>query len=197
MRLKRFNEEFEWDEILNNNREESELDKWSSLEKDLMGVVEKYKGQFGSDSYAVIDAVYQVMDGMFQKKESKEEKELEIGFDVKSLENEKDEEPSIKTSTEDQEKTEKEFKKQLNKIEKFESFITISIVNDNDYDVEGHEEESEEVGCGCCSDCNGQEDCECCSDCSCGQMEQQPIEQQPMEPKVMNILDFINSITNK
>ena len=88
---------------------------------------------------------------------------------------------------------------EANKIEKFESFITISIVNDedeieNDYDVEGHEEEeSEEVGCGCCSDCNGQEDCDCCSDCSCGQMEQQPMEQ----PKVMNILDFINSIANK
>ena len=69
MRLKRFREEFEWDEILKNNREESELDKWSLLEKDLMNVVEKYKGQFGSDSYGVIDAVYQVMDGMFQKKE--------------------------------------------------------------------------------------------------------------------------------
>lgn len=122
MRLKRFNEEFEWDEILNNNREESELDKWSSLEKDLMGVVEKYKGQFGSDSYAVIDAVYQVMDGMFQKKESKEEKELEVGFDVKSLENEKDEKPSIKTSVDDQEKTEKEFKKEIDKVVNFESF---------------------------------------------------------------------------
>ena len=62
----------------------------------------------------------------------------------------------------------------------------------------GHEEESEEVGCGCCDECSGQSDCECCSDCSCGQMEQQPMGQQPMgQPKVMNILDFINSITNK
>ena len=127
------------------------------------------------------------------KKEKKEEQD--ILFNAKSLEKNKEDKTPFKTSTEDQEKTEKEFKKQLNKIEKFESFITISIVNDedeieNDYDVEGHEEEeSEEVGCGCCSDCNGQEDCDCCSDCSCGQMEQQPMEQ----PKVMNLSDFMNS----
>ena len=132
-----------------------------------------------------------------EKKEKQEEQDI-LG-NAKSLEKNKEDKTPFKTSTEDQEKTEKEFKKQLNKIEKFESFITISIVNDedeieNDYDVEGHEEEeSEEVGCGCCSDCNGQEDCDCCSDCSCGQMEQQPMEQ----PKVMNILDFINSIANK
>ena len=120
MKLKRFNEEFEWDEILNNR--EGELDKWSSLEKDLMDVVEKHKGQFGSDSYAVIDAVYQVMDGMFQKKESKEEKELEVGFDVKSLEINKDEKPSFKTSVDDQEKIEKEFKKEIDKVVDFKSF---------------------------------------------------------------------------
>ena len=143
----------------------------------------------------------------FNEKKEKQE-EQDILFNAKSLEKNKEDKTSFKTSTEDQEKTEKEFKKQLNKIEKFESFITISIVNDEDeiengYDVEGHEEEeSEEVGCGCCSDCNGQEDYDCCSDCSCGQMEQQPMEQQPMEqpmeqPKVMNILDFINSITNQ
>ena len=121
MKLKRFNEEFEWDGILKNNRE-GELDKWSSLEKDLMDVVEKHKGQFGSDSYGVIDAVYQVMDGMFQKKESKEEKELEVGFDVKSLEINKDEKPSFKTSVDDQEKIEKEFKKEIDKVVDFKSF---------------------------------------------------------------------------
>ena len=129
----------------------------------------------------------------FNEKKEKQE-EQDILFNAKSLEKNKEDKTSFKTSTEDQEKTEKEFKKQLNKIEKFESFITISIVNDedeieNDYDVESHEEESEEVGCGCCSDCNGQEDCECCSDCSCGQMEEQPMEQ----PNVMNLSDFMNS----
>jgi hypothetical protein len=45
-------------------------------------------------------------------------------------------------------------------------------------------------GCGCCDECTGQSDCECCEQCSCGQMEEQPMEQ----PKVMNITDFISSI---
>lgn len=129
----------------------------------------------------------------FNEKKEKQE-EQDILFNAKSLEKNKEDKTSFKTSTEDQEKTEKEFKKQLNKIEKFESFITISIVNDedeieNDYDVESHEEESEEVGCGCCDECSGKSDCECCSDCSCGQMEEQPMEQ----PNVMNLSDFMNS----
>lgn len=65
--LKRFNEEFNWDEVLKNNRKEG-VDKWSSLEKDLMDIAEKYEGQFGVDSYGVVDAMYQVLDNMFQKK---------------------------------------------------------------------------------------------------------------------------------
>jgi hypothetical protein len=67
-RIKRFNEEFEWDEVLKNNRKPEELDKWSELEKDMMAIVDKYGGQFGVDSYGVVDAMYQVLDGMFQKK---------------------------------------------------------------------------------------------------------------------------------
>ena len=66
--LKRFNEEFDWDEVLKNNRKPEEMDKWSLLEKDMMELVEKYEGQFGVDSYGVADAMYQVLDGMFQKK---------------------------------------------------------------------------------------------------------------------------------
>lgn len=66
--LKRFNEEFDWDEVLKNNRKPEDLDKWSNLEKDMMEIVEKYEGQFGVDSYGVVDAIYQVLDGMFQKK---------------------------------------------------------------------------------------------------------------------------------
>jgi len=137
------------------------------------------------------------------KKEDKVE-DQKVLFNAEVLVD-KDEKPSFTTDVEDQEKVKKEFDK-LRKVKSFESFIDVDIHIDNideveienEYDTEGHEEESEEVGCGCCSDCNGQEDCECCSDCSCGQMEQQPMEQQPMEqPKVMNILDFINSITNK
>lgn len=65
--LKKFNEEFDWDEVLKNNRTE-EKDKWSSLEKDMMQIADKYTGQFGVDSYGVIDAMYQVLDNMFQKK---------------------------------------------------------------------------------------------------------------------------------
>jgi hypothetical protein len=42
--------------------------KWSELEKDLSEVVDKYEGKFGPDSYGVVDAMYQVLDGMFQKK---------------------------------------------------------------------------------------------------------------------------------
>jgi hypothetical protein len=66
--LKRFNEEFDWDEVLKNNRKPEDLDKWSNLEKDMMEIVEKYEGQFGVDSYGVVDAIYQVLDVMFQKK---------------------------------------------------------------------------------------------------------------------------------
>lgn len=65
--IKKFNEEFDWDEVLKNNRKEG-VDKWSSLEKDLMDIAEKYEGQFGVDSYGVVDAMYQVLDNMFQKK---------------------------------------------------------------------------------------------------------------------------------
>jgi hypothetical protein len=53
-------------------------------------------------------------------------------FNAKSLEKDKDEKPSFKTSTDDQEKVEKEFKKELNKIEKFESFAIIITNNDDD-----------------------------------------------------------------
>ena len=62
------NEEFDWNEILKDNRKPEEVDKWSELEKDLSEVVNKYEGKFGPDSYGVVDAMYQVLDGMFQKK---------------------------------------------------------------------------------------------------------------------------------
>ena len=65
--LRKFNElnDFNWDDVLKDKTSES---KWSELEKDMMELVEKYKGDFGVDSYGVVDAMYQVMDGMFQKK---------------------------------------------------------------------------------------------------------------------------------
>ena len=46
-------------------------DKWGRLEKDVqlavMPIIEKYKSDFGHDSYGVIDAVQQVFDNIFQK----------------------------------------------------------------------------------------------------------------------------------
>jgi len=66
--IKKFSEEFDWDEVLNKNREEGEMDEWDALEKDMMAIADKYSGKFGSDSYGVADAMHQVLDGMFQKK---------------------------------------------------------------------------------------------------------------------------------
>ncbi len=99
----------------------------------------------------------------------------DVGFSSKSLEKEKDEKPTIKTSTEDQEKIEKEFKKELDKVQKFEAFIDIHIDNVENIEVEVEDEDNdfeseyeEGSGCGCCDSCTGQEDCECCDDCQCG-----------------------------
>jgi hypothetical protein len=66
--LKRFSEEFDWDEVLRDQRKEGEGDAWSDLERDMMEIADKYSGKFGHDSYGVADAMYQVLDGMFQKK---------------------------------------------------------------------------------------------------------------------------------
>jgi hypothetical protein len=117
----------------------------------------------------------------FNKEDKKKELE-EISFKAKSLEKDKEDKPGFKTSVDDQEKTEKEFKKQLDKIQKFESFITINIDHvdniecENEYEFsdddeleEDDSEESETSGCGCCGDCTGEEDCYCgCEDCKCG-----------------------------
>lgn len=64
--------------------------------------------------------------------DKKKEQEKDVLFNAKSLEKGKEDIPSFKTSVDDQEKVEKEFKKQLDKIEKFESFITISITKNDD-----------------------------------------------------------------
>ena len=133
-----------------------------------------------------------------ETKKDEKVKDQEVLFNAEVLAD-KDEKPSFKTSEEeDQEKVKKEFDKLL-KVKKFEAFIDVDIHIDNideveienEYDTDGYEEDSEEeiqeVGCGCCSDCNGQEDCECCSDCSCDESEEE-------QPRVMNLSDFINSI---
>jgi len=50
-------------------KEESEEENLKILEKDLMQLIKKHSGKFGVDSYGVIDAIYQVMDGMFERVE--------------------------------------------------------------------------------------------------------------------------------
>lgn len=111
----------------------------------------------------------------FNDKKS-DDKEQEVLFTAKSLEKNKEDKPSFKTSTEDVEKEEKEFKKSLDKVEKFESFIDIHIDNIENLKIE-HEgdeefaseyEESETSGCGCCDNCSGEEGCNCgCEECKC------------------------------
>lgn len=142
--------------------------------------------------------------------ESKEEKvkNQEVLFTAKSLEKDKEEKPSFKTEVEDNEKVQKEFKKSMDKIEKFENFIIEIEVKPTDdseeqiilggpesshtvHDNNMRDMESEkEVGCGCCDDCNGEDGCECgCDDCTCGS----DLEESNPETdvKVMNIADFI------
>jgi hypothetical protein len=75
----------------------------------------------------------------------------------------------------------------MDKIEKFENFtIEIEVKTEG----EESEEETQEVGCECCDDCNGEEGCECCDDCNCGTEEVNP----ESDVKVMNIQDFIGSL---
>ena len=131
-----------------------------------------------------------------ETKKDEKVKDQEVLFNVEVLAD-KDEKPSFKTEVEDQEKVKKEFDK-LRKIKKFENF-TIEV--EVEVKPEGQSEESveiEEVGCGCCDQCNGQEGCECCQDCNCSS-EVQEVEQSNPENdvKVMNISDFINSIANQ
>jgi hypothetical protein len=140
------------------------------------------------------------------KKEDKVE-DQEVLFNAEVLVD-KDEKPSFTTDVEDQEKLKKEFDK-LRKVKSFESFIDVDIHIDNideveienDYDAEGHEEESEEevqeVGCGCCGECTGQSDCDCCQDCTCGDEEEVQETNPETEVKVMNMADFMNSIAGQ
>jgi hypothetical protein len=104
--------------------------------------------------------------------ESKKEESPEISFDAKELVD-KDTDPGFTTNVEDQEKLEKAFKKEMDKVVKFENFVTINIENienvemeiENDCDDTDREEKS---GCGCCDECTGEPGCYCgCEDCIC------------------------------
>lgn len=58
-------DEFQWSDVLGTDN------KWDQLEKDvndsIRPLIDKYSKDFGNDSYAVIDAIYQIIDGMFQR----------------------------------------------------------------------------------------------------------------------------------
>ena len=104
-----------------------------------------------------------------------DEKENEIKFSAKSLERTKDDKPGFKTSVDDQEKVEKEFKKEMDKIEKFESW------NIEWKDMSDDERKNMEIPaykeldfvkhinkCNCCDKCTGEPGCYCgCEDCTC------------------------------
>lgn len=132
-----------------------------------------------------------------ETKKDEKVKDQEVLFNAEVLAD-KDEKPSFKTEVEDQEKVKKEFDK-LNKVKKFEAFIDVDIHIDNideveienDYNTEEFEEESEESGCESCG----------CQDCACGgeSEEGEEVEQTNTESgvRVMNISDFLNSITNQ
>lgn len=135
-----------------------------------------------------------------ETKKDEKVKDQEVLFNVEVLAD-KDEKPSFKTEVEDQEKVKKEFDK-LRKIKNFENF-TIEV--EVEVKPQGEEEFSQEpqvptqeVGCGCCNQCNGQEDCGCCQDCTCsGEVEEVEQSNPENDVKVMNISDFINSIANQ
>jgi len=59
--------DFDWDSVLGDSD-----DKYHTLEREVSNciepLVEKYKSDFGNDSYAVIDAILQIVDGMFQRR---------------------------------------------------------------------------------------------------------------------------------
>jgi hypothetical protein len=64
--------DFSWDDVLKDQSQGRNPNKWNRLERELSTciepLIEKYSTDFGNDSYAVIDAIYQIMDGMFQKR---------------------------------------------------------------------------------------------------------------------------------
>jgi len=127
-----------------------------------------------------------------ETKKDEKVKDQEVLFNAEVLAD-KDEKPSFKTSEEeDQEKVKKEFDK-LTKVKSFESFIDVDIHIDNideveienQYDTEGYEEseeETEELGCGCCNQC------------TCGSEEEVEEVNPETEVKVMNMADFISSL---
>ena len=112
--------------------------------------------------------------------EAKKEETQEVKFNAEEFVD-KDAEPGFTSDVEDQEKLEKAFKKEMDKVVKFENFVTINIDNienvememeneceDEEASEEATEETPETSGCGCCDECTGEPGCYCgCPDCMC------------------------------
>lgn len=62
-----FDYNFDWNKVLKRDKSE----KWKELEKEVMQLIDKHADDFGVDSYGIVDALYQILDGMFQKKNDK------------------------------------------------------------------------------------------------------------------------------
>lgn len=135
--------------------------------------------------------------------EAKKEETQEVKFNAEELVD-KDAEPGFTSNVEDQEKVEKAFKKEMDKVVKFENFVTINIDNienvemeiENDCECEDEESvetstEEETSGCGCCDECTGEAGCQCgCPDCMCAIDD----EEVGGTEDVINFGDFKNEI---
>lgn len=126
--------------------------------------------------------------------ESKKEETQEVKFNAEEFVD-KEAEPGFTTDVEDQEKVEKAFNKEMDKVVKFENFVTINIDNieNVEMEIENEGEESleeepnnETTGCGCCEECTGEPGCVCgCPDCTC-----EPAESEGTED-VVSFTDFV------
>lgn len=131
--------------------------------------------------------------------EAKKEETQEVEFNANDFVD-KDMEPGFTSDVEDQEKVEKAFKKEMDKVVKFENFVTINIDNieNVEMEIENEEESSMEPtvdtqGCGCCDECTGEPGCVCgCPDCTC-----EPVEEESPTEDVVRFSEFTSEDENE
>ena len=120
--------------------------------------------------------------------ESKKEETQEVKFNAEEFVD-KEAKPGFTTDVEDQEKVEKAFNKEMDKVVKFENFVTINIDNIENVEMEIEnegEEPNEKTGCGCCEECTGEPGCVCgCLNCTC-----EPHKSEATED-VVSFTDFV------
>lgn len=119
----------------------------------------------------------------------KKEETQDIKFNAEEFVD-KEAEPGFTTDVEDQEKVEKAFNKEMDKVVKFENFVTINIDNIENVEMEIEnegEEPNEKTGCGCCEECTGEPGCVCgCPDCTC-----EPAAESEGTEDVVSFADFV------